>query len=344
MAKEIKSHWSAQQQVEVRERVDGFRNEREAVRAEATRKASGLKYLRGDLHMHTVYSDGSGTVADMVRVGRSRGLDFMFVTDHGTIRQKVECARYRGVWWGQEPGAGPHHVCVLAGDSKFTPCGDMRRDADHLRELGHFFFYPHPVGWYPNVRYTQEQKDALAEAGPQFAIEIMNGIFRSETFHDEWMDNNVALWDRYLREGFRVTGLAATDSHFAPGVGNVWTGCIGARRTMGSVLKSLRSGNVFASAGPAVDLTCGRTPMGGEVTTKEATVEVSFCCADSRGLNWARLVQDGQVVKQFECRGDPSLDQGVRIALREGGGYVRVECASVDDRRGYSNPIYFTRP
>ena len=79
-------------------------------------------------------------------------LDFIFVTDHATIRQKVECSKHPGVWWGQEPGAGPHHVCVLAANKKFVPRGDMRKDADRLRALGHFFFYPHPVGWYPSFR------------------------------------------------------------------------------------------------------------------------------------------------------------------------------------------------
>lgn len=343
MARPVKNQWTAGQRLSLCERIDDYRNQREAQRAEATRKAAGFGYVRGDPHMHTVYSDGSGTVEDMAHVARARGLDFIFVTDHGTIRQKVECRKFPGVWWGQEPGAGPHHVCILAGDRKFVPCREMKKDAERLRALGHFFFYPHPVGWFPNCWYTEQQKDSLSEVGPEFAIEVMNGIFRTEAFHDEWVEGNLALWDRYLCAGCRVTGLAATDSHFAPGVGNVWTGAVGARVDMASVLAALRAGRVFASSGPAVKLTCGRAPMGGTVKASQRTVDVRIRCADSYGLNWVRAVQDGRVVREFECRGEPVLKEQMELALAPADSYVRIECASIDDRRAYSNPIYFRR-
>ena len=180
----LKAHWSAEQRLAQHERIEAFRLAREAARARATRKLAGFRYIHGDLHTHSVFSDGSGTVADLARVAHLRGLDFLFVTDHNTIRQKVECRKCPAVWWGQEPGAGPHHICILAPQRKFLPACDMRRDAERLRALGHFFFYPHPVGWYPNTWYRKAQKDALKEAGPQFAIEVINGIFRTEPFHD----------------------------------------------------------------------------------------------------------------------------------------------------------------
>jgi hypothetical protein len=341
MAGPVKRVWTDKERLEWREHAHSFRMEREAARAKATRKAAGFRYVRGDLHMHTVYSDGSGTVEDMVKVAQARGLDFIFVTDHGTIRQKAECAKYPHVWWGQEPGAGPHHVCILAGARKYTPCLDMRTDAEKLRALGYFFFYPHPVGWYPRTHYSDEKKDALAEVGPEFAIEVMNGIFRAEAFHEEWEEGNVALWDRYLKAGCRVTGLGATDAHFAPGVGNVWTGVLGARLTMASVLKGLHRGCVYASNGPAVNLTCGHTQMGGAVKTRKRKASIGLVCADGYGLSWARVVQDGRVVHEFECRGKDRLSGRVDIRLPAGHSYVRAECAAADDLRAYSNPIYF---
>lgn len=38
--------------------------------------------LRGDLHMHTVYSDGVGTAEDMARRAIELGLDYIAITDH----------------------------------------------------------------------------------------------------------------------------------------------------------------------------------------------------------------------------------------------------------------------
>jgi histidinol phosphatase-like PHP family hydrolase len=38
--------------------------------------------LRGDLQMHTVWSDGSGTIAEMAEAGQERGYEYIAVTDH----------------------------------------------------------------------------------------------------------------------------------------------------------------------------------------------------------------------------------------------------------------------
>jgi histidinol phosphatase-like PHP family hydrolase len=38
--------------------------------------------LRGDLHMHTLWSDGSSTVAEMARAAEERGYRFIAITDH----------------------------------------------------------------------------------------------------------------------------------------------------------------------------------------------------------------------------------------------------------------------
>ena len=343
MAGPLKQKLTDRELLEGRRAIDAIAMSREAVRAEASRELAGFDYIRGDLHMHSVYSDGSGSVADMAEIAGLRGLDFIFVTDHSTIRQKIECRRYKNVWWGQEPGAGPHHVCILAGKRKYTPLGDMARDAEQLRELGHYFFYPHPVGWYPANWYSQEKMDALAEVGPEFAIEVMNGIFRTFAFHDEWTDNNVALWDRYLCEGYRVTGLAATDAHFAPGVGNVWTGVLETRVRMKGVIETLRTGRVFASSGPAIDISCGRTPMGGVTRPRGQKARIRIRCADSCGLRLVRLVQGGRVVREFALKGKDRLRESVEVTLPKHDSYVRAECAANDDRRAYSNPIYFRR-
>ncbi len=38
--------------------------------------------LRGDLQMHTRYSDGSGTIRDMARAAEERGYEYIGITDH----------------------------------------------------------------------------------------------------------------------------------------------------------------------------------------------------------------------------------------------------------------------
>ena len=49
-----------------------------------------LADIRGDLHMHTTATDGENSLAEMVRAGIERGLDFVAITDHS---QRVTMAR-----------------------------------------------------------------------------------------------------------------------------------------------------------------------------------------------------------------------------------------------------------
>ena len=44
-------------------------------------------WYRGDLHTHTVHSDGSQTVPELLEAARGHGLDFVALTDHNTIGQ-----------------------------------------------------------------------------------------------------------------------------------------------------------------------------------------------------------------------------------------------------------------
>src|SRR5437868_2548630 len=46
---------------------------------------AGTRWLAGDLHSHTVHSDGTLTVHELACLAASRGLDFLAVTDHNTI-------------------------------------------------------------------------------------------------------------------------------------------------------------------------------------------------------------------------------------------------------------------
>ena len=340
MARPVKRRRSAQDILAVHMRFNSHQIARDAARCAATRRLVSFPFFRGDLHVHTVYSDGMGTVDEVAGVAQQRGLDFLFITDHGTVRQKVECVRYPNVWWGQEPGAGGHHICILDNPRKYTPVRDIRRDAERLRKKGLFFFYPHPTGWFPRTVYDPSLRDSLREAGPQFAMEVINGIFRIEPFHDEWTDANVALWDALLGEGFRVTGLAATDAHFAPGVGNVWTGVLARRLTKASVLEALRQGTAFASMGPAINVRIGRTPMGAALRRRGRRGILRVECADAYGLNWLRVVKDGKVVRERRYRGRTHAREAIALRFSASSRYVRAECAANDDRRAYSNPIY----
>src|SRR6266542_1264866 len=50
----------------------------------------GRRWLAGDLHIHTVHSDGALPVAGVARLAAVRGLEFAAITDHNTVSHHAE--------------------------------------------------------------------------------------------------------------------------------------------------------------------------------------------------------------------------------------------------------------
>ncbi|RUM74641.1 MAG: DNA polymerase/3'-5' exonuclease PolX, partial [Sulfurovum sp.] len=59
-----------------------MRGELEAAHNHTLPKLIKQKHIKGDLHMHTLYSDGSNTVAEMADAARARGYQYIVISDH----------------------------------------------------------------------------------------------------------------------------------------------------------------------------------------------------------------------------------------------------------------------
>jgi len=70
-------------------RLREFRDEYEWADGGALPRLVQVGDIRGDLHMHTVASDGENTIMEMVAAARERGLDYIAITDHS---QRVSVA------------------------------------------------------------------------------------------------------------------------------------------------------------------------------------------------------------------------------------------------------------
>jgi hypothetical protein len=71
---------------------------------------TGRRWLAGDLHSHTVHSDGSVTVPEIARLAVERGLDFLAVTDHNTISHHAELS----------PAGARYGIALLPGQEVTT--------------------------------------------------------------------------------------------------------------------------------------------------------------------------------------------------------------------------------
>jgi DNA polymerase (family X) len=117
---------------------------------EATSRAGGragglpnlieLEDIRGDLHCHTVASDGHGTIAEMALAARERGYEYLAITDHSAshgfgndvspeqLRRQIERVA--------EIDAGLEGIRVLAGSEvNILPDGTLDYEDELLAQL-----------------------------------------------------------------------------------------------------------------------------------------------------------------------------------------------------------------
>jgi hypothetical protein len=212
-------------------------------------------WIRGDLHCHTLYSDGDSWPVEMLHAAAEAGLEFLGVTDHNNVRHQsaygpgggglpivvpgVEVTTYGGHWnaWGTDRWwefREPEARAVEA---------TMREAA----AAGAIVCVNHPKPLGPPWEY--------ADIGGFHAIEVWNGPWA-------WL-NNVALafWEDRLRRGERIVAVGGSDMHYlkasdpdprhSPHLGApaTWVQA-GETPTVASILAALRDGRAFVSASP----------------------------------------------------------------------------------------------
>jgi DNA polymerase (family 10) len=116
------------------------RGELEAARAGELPRLVELADIRGDLHSHTVASDGHNTIEEMALAARERGYEYLAITDHSAshgfgndvspegLRRQIELVR--------EANARIDGIELLAGSEvNILPDGSLDYDDELLREL-----------------------------------------------------------------------------------------------------------------------------------------------------------------------------------------------------------------
>jgi hypothetical protein len=221
-------------------------------------------WLRGDLHCHTLHSDGDSWPAEMLSEAVSRGLDFLGTTDHNQTSHHadyahvqganlpillpgIEVTTYGGHWnaWGTDTWwefREPTEVATSRAMQAAAASGALV-SVNHPKPFGPAWEYPHAVGYH--------------------AIEVWNG---------DWQRHNdvaMAWWEQQLQARRRIVALGGSDTHFLKGpdfdtrhgrhlgLPTTWA-CAGNDRSTAGVLAALRAGQVFISRhldGPQLYLT-----------------------------------------------------------------------------------------
>jgi hypothetical protein len=201
---------------------------------------AGLTWLAGDLHAHTVHSDGALNVAELAALAVSRGLDFIAVTDHNTVSHHASLpgasARY-GVTLvpGQEVTTSLGHAGVL-GDTGWI---DFREPASSWLSAaergGGLMSINHPFGGDVSWVHPMTRRPPLLEV-----------------WHWSWLDLSwttpLSWWQAWDPSAIPVGG---SDWH-RPGsdapLGTPTTWVLSGDSSVAGVLEGLRAGRVAISS------------------------------------------------------------------------------------------------
>ena len=327
----------------------------------ATRTSSGGDgWHRGDLHCHTIHSDGLNTVEEIAQNAVERGLDFLAVTDHNTSSHHEELARH-----------GRGDIILIPGEEITTYWGHS--NVWGLRE------------WI-DFRCTDSQamqavarfvlgKDGLISVnhpkavGPAWLFDEGDCYPCMEVWQAPWRWFNwesLERWDRLLQQGRRIVAVGGSDTHSIPparpmhrhGLGEptTWVYAAGPLTERG-ILAGIRLGHVFISqdpTGPQLYLTADadgdghyEKMMGDVIEAREGeplAFRIQCLGAADRRL---RLISDGAILKIVEVDGDDFVHD-FSLAVRDHS-YVRAELRGFRGRpeRGevvlaMTNPIYLT--
>lgn len=196
----------------------------------------------GNMHMHTPYSDGEGSHADIVTAMLHAGIDFGIVTDHNVLVKGIE--GYHGsddsgyvlLMIGEEVHDQSrlpqvNHLLVYGAETELAQCAcDPQELIDAVNAAGGLCFLAHPndvsidwvrevaIPWVDlNVRrftgleiwnYMSSIKELM-----QTPISTVRAVFRPEEVMVGPNPNTLALWDSLLASGLRVVGIGNADAH-----------------------------------------------------------------------------------------------------------------------------------
>jgi len=299
------------------------------------------RWLKGNTHTHTRYSDGDSSPEVVVDWYEAHGYDFLFLTDHNILIPGDHLAKLqRGslpVWQGEEVTMAAVHVNGLGVHELIAPPwpGRSMYEAevadDHTTRVRWAVEQILAQGAvahvnHPNYLYTLTIDDLMA-AGDFGLLEVANGHNAVHNDGDETHPSTETIWDTLLTAGGQIWGVASDDAHHFqtwgdnfsnPGRG--WLQVEAESARMGDVLDALRQGRFYASSG--VELSAY------EATSSELRLEL----ADDTAT--IELIGPGGAVLETVS--------GARAQFRlsAAGAYARVRASASDGRQLWTQPVF----
>lgn len=312
-------------------------------------------WYKGNLHTHTILSDGKATAEQIATLYRKTGYHFLAITDHNVFQAY--------------PQISDERFLMLAG-TELTP-GFDRRDRELMKAMevyqkGEFEFReaglslrqridalcsPHVIavsrrkteafweaeigrltGIQTMIDYAAERDclsivahPAWSKLDPQTLLSL-HGHAAVEIYNhtsSPWEESSVQ-WDLALDRGVRTFGIACDDTH-APG-----DACGGylmvksASLTYDAIIEAVENGDYYSSCGPVIENFYFEDGY------------VGICCSEAKEI---RFLTDNRFGRTYRAEKSAFLTHCTHRLLGNER-YVRVEIVDTEGRKAWTNPAF----
>jgi hypothetical protein len=226
--------------------------------------------LKGDLHTHTIASDGVLTAEELGKHALRHGLNFLAITDHNQLVSADSLPNIPGITlipgveWTHYAG----HANFLGVDQPY----DMPFVANSPEEVHARFQSARERGALIVVNHPQDETCSFKfdmQALPFDCMEVWNGPFRESNMRA------LALWQSLLATGKKIPIIGGSDYHrdnLFQILGGPTTCVYAMSSSPADILAALKSGHnfvTFAPNGPTLELSAGDKIMGDSVAWSE---------------------------------------------------------------------------
>lgn len=286
--------------------------------------APARRWYKGDFHVHSLQSgDASATFDQIATLAKSRGLDFVNLSDHNTYAQHALIAAYQ---------ASQPDLLFLRGSEVTTYSG-------HANSVGTSSYVEHRLG-YQGRTVAGIADDIAAQGGVMIvnhpvldlgaecigcpwghiddtpwgevsALELITGNF--DIGVQAFVPRVIALWDTLLDQGHRIAVVGGSDDHragmdtgpTASPIGSPTTLVLADDLSEAAIVEALRKGRTVVQLrgpdDPFVEMKIGDAEIGDEVDGV-ASVTVTARVVGGGGT-YAQLWRDGKKLAQQAVSG-----------------------------------------
>jgi hypothetical protein len=200
-----------------------------------------MNELIANLHIHTTYSDGSGTHEDIANDALDAGLDVVIITDHNVLVQGLDGYRQKGaarvlMLVGEEIHdqariPQKNHLLVIGANQELAQfAADPRILLDKVRQSGGLSFLAHPIDpampafGEPDISWEDwdiqnftglelwNQFSELKNVARGYLDTLFYAFFPQFIAHGP-LPAAIKIWDGLLAGGRRVAAVGGSDSH-----------------------------------------------------------------------------------------------------------------------------------